>query len=154
MKKAQMKQSFQTPVLICGASELWALCSNAAFHVPKHRAWSLPWHPQFFCCQLHQHLGSGIPEPRMISEKYSEGFKGPLVRISKDFLISVQAEMGKIYQLIWQSQLLFSNSLETEDCGTPQVPTSKVDLCRSWQTSLPRNLYLCSWPYNSKVVAK
>lgn len=67
----------------------------------------------------------------MISEKYSEGFKGSLVRISKDFLIFVQSEMGKIYQLIWQIQLLFNNSLETEDFDTPPVLTSKVDLCRS-----------------------
>lgn len=65
---------------------------NAAFHVPKHRARSCA---QFFCCQLHQHLGSGISEPRMISEKYSEEFKGSSVRISKDFLISVQLMNGE-----------------------------------------------------------
>lgn len=53
------------------------------------------------------------------------------MRISKDFLIFVQSEMGKIYQLIWQIQLLFNNSLETEDVDTPPVLTSKVDLCRS-----------------------
>lgn len=71
--------------LNCGHS-----AQNTAFHVPKHRAWSSPWLPQFFCCQLRLHLDSGIPEPRMISEKYSEGFKASSVRISKDFLISVQ----------------------------------------------------------------
>lgn len=55
--------------------------------------------PQSFC-DLHQHLSSGIPEPAVISENYSEGSKAFPVRISKDSLTSVQkytSSFGRYY---------------------------------------------------------
>lgn len=152
-KKHKWSKVFQMQVLICGASELWAFSSK---HCPScAKAQSMVLTLTSSVLLLSTASASGFRDPRTKNDFWKVQWRvQSLFCEDKQGLLNFCAIMGKTHQLIWQSQLLFNNSLEIGDCGTPPVLTSKVDLCRSWQTSLTTNLYLCSWRYNSKVVAK